>query len=59
MVAALLDLHHGAGAAVEAVDEMRRHVAHGHDVADLHRRQRRVAFRLQLFLVAEHLGDAG
>ena len=34
VVAAVLHLHEGAGAAVDAVDRMRAHVAHRHDVGD-------------------------
>ena len=34
MIAALLHLHEGARAAVEARDQMRRGLAHRHDVVD-------------------------
>ena len=40
MVAALLDLEEGAGAAGEAVDQMARGLAQRHDVADQHPRRR-------------------
>ena len=34
MVATVLDLHIGAGAGAEALDQMRRRLAHRHDVVD-------------------------
>ena len=59
MVAALLHLHEGAGAAGELGDQMRRGLARRHDVGDRDGRVRRPALRLQLLRVAEHPRDAG
>jgi hypothetical protein len=60
VVAAVLDLHEGAGAALEAVHEMQRGLADLHDVVDAHLlgpRQAEIgrpAFRRELLGIAEH-----
>ena len=72
MVAAVLHLHQGAGAPLEAVDQMRRRLAHAHDVVDDDLLRRRYAeigralkraacigpgLRAHLLGVAEHAVD--
>src|SRR5579883_1951540 len=60
VVAALLHLDEAAHAALEAVDEMRRRLPHGHDVVNGDPRAgRAVALHAELREVAEHLVDLG
>ena len=63
MVAAVLHLHEGARAAVDAVDQMRRGVLHRHDVADGDFSPRMVEAApdcaIELFVVAEDAIDLG
>ena len=66
MVAAVLHLDEGAGAAVDALDQVAGGLAHRHDVVDLHlvverhaERHRRVALGLELVGIADDEIDLG
>ncbi len=62
MIAPVLDLHIGAGAAAETLDQMRCRLAHRHDVVDddalaVANAEFRERFRFELLLVADHVID--
>ena len=59
VIAALLHLDKGAGAAGELGHQMRRRLARGHDVADARAGAGRPALRLQLFDIAQYPMDIG
>ena len=61
MITAVLHLDEGPHPALEAGDQMRRGVAHHHDIADPHPAAAglREGVRIELFTVAEHKIDLG
>ena len=59
VIAALLDLHEGAGAARELRHQMRRRFPRGHDVADQGARAVQPAFGPEFFGVAQYAMHAG